>query len=304
MRAVQITGFGGPEVLVIGEVPIPAPAADEVLVRVAAVGINPVDWKVREGYAKEFIPFHFPTTIGGEFAGTITALGEGVTDFAVGDEVHGMTGMIGAFAEYAVVKITQIALKPSRLSFVEAAAVPAAAFTAVTTLNAGKVGAGTRILIHSAAGGVGSMAVQLAHLRGAEVTALASPANIEFVKSLGATHVVDRTTAYEDQIGDFDVVLDAYGPEAQARSWQLLRRGGALLSLVAPPDQAQATAFGVRAEMVIGQTERSGLEEVDRLIADGSVRLKISRTYAFADIGQALIESQAGKVQGKLIATV
>lgn len=301
MRAIQISAFGGNDVIAINDIPEPQPGPGQVLLRVAAGGVNPVDWKIRDGYMKDIIPFTFPTTLGSEIAGTVVALGEGVTDFAIGDEVHGSTGMIGGFADLAVVSAGVTARKPSNLSLTESAALPIAVATTASVLDAGAIGAGTRLLVHAAAGGVGSIAVQLAKARGAEVTALTSPANFDFVRGLGADHVVDRTTDYESTLGHFDVVLDAYGPEAQARSWKLLKKGGILISLVAPPDQATADAHGVRATMVFGNPNGAALREADALVEAGKVKVTIARTYPAAEIVAALDEVQRGQVRGKIV---
>jgi NADPH:quinone reductase-like Zn-dependent oxidoreductase len=304
MRAVEISRYGGPEVMRVVEVSKPAgPAPGHVLVRVAAAGVNPVDWKAREGYLKDFMPFTFPAILGGEIAGTIVAVGEGVVDLPVGAAVNGTTGLSGGFADYAIANAATLARKPATVSMAEAAGVPIAAATVLAAFSAGNVGSGTRILIHAAAGGVGSVAVQLARLRGADVTALTSPAHADYVRSLGVNRVVDRTGEYEKQIGDFDVVLDAVGAEAQARSWKLLRRGGILLSLVAAPDSDAALKHGVRSAMVYGAPSAEGLAEVNALVAKGDIKIHVSRTYPVEQAAAALAESQAGKVRGKLILT-
>lgn len=303
MRAVQITAYGGPEVLTINDVAKPAAGPGQLLVRVAAAGVNPVDWKIRDGYMKDHLPFTFPTTLGNEIAGTVEAIGDGVTDFAVGDEVFGSTGPIGAFADYAAIPAASAAKKPASLSPVEAAALPVAVVTTAPVLEAGAVGPGTKLLVHAAAGGVGSIAIQLARHRGAEVTALTSPDNIDFVRGLGAQHVVDRTTDYEKTIGDFDVVLDAFGPEAQARSWGLLKPGGILISLVAPPSEETAKAHNVRATMTFGVPNGVALAEAARLVESGDLKVTIARTYPVEEAGAALAEVQAGKVRGKIVLT-
>jgi NADPH:quinone reductase-like Zn-dependent oxidoreductase len=304
MRAVQISRYGGPEVLQVVDIGKPAdPGPGQVLVQVAAAGVNPVDWKAREGYLKDFMPFTFPTTLGGEIAGNIAALGEGVVELPVGTAVNGSTAMIGGFADYAIASAATLAKKPAKLSMQEAAGIPIAAATVLAAFSAGNVGAGTRILIHAAAGGVGSVAVQLARLRGADVTALTSPAHADYVRSLGPNRVVDRTSEYENQLGDFDVVLDAVGGEAQTRSWKLLRRGGILLSLVAPPAPDVAKLHGVRGLMVYAAPSAQALADVNALVARGDIKIHISRTYPVEQAAAALAESQAGRVQGKLILT-
>lgn len=155
--------------------------------------------------------------------------------------------------------------------------------------------------MHAASGGVGTIAIQLARALGAEVTALGSPGNLEFLRGLGANHAVDRTTPYETQIGDFDVVLDAFGPEAQARSWDLIRSGGIPVSLVAPPEQQQAQAHGVRATMSFGVPDCAALEEADRLVEQGLLRPILHRSYPIAEAADAIAEVEAGHVRGKNI---
>ena len=301
MRAVQIAQYGGPDVVTVRDIAEPVAGPGEVLVRVAAAGVNPVDWKIREGHMREFMPLSLPVTLGTELAGRVEALGEGVAGFAVGDEVHGLTARTGAFADLAILSAAAVARKPASMGMIEAAALPTAAATAAAALEAGNVGRGTRILIHAAAGGVGSIALQVARARGAEVTALASPGNVEFLRGLGANHVVDRTASYENTIGDFDVVLDAYGPEVHARSWPLLRKGGILISLTAPPSIEQAAEYGVRSAMVIAMPGGSILAATDKLVDSGQVKVTIARTYAVEDASAALAEVQGGRVRGKIV---
>jgi NADPH:quinone reductase-like Zn-dependent oxidoreductase len=301
MRAIQIAAFGGPDVVKLGDIPRPEAGPGQVLVRVLAAGVNPVDWKVREGHLKDAFPFHFPVVLGSEIAGVVEAVGEDVTGFAPGEAVHGATGATGAFAEFAVLAADRLAKVPLGVNILEASALPVAVGTAEAALNAGEVGPGTRVLIHAAAGGVGSITLQLARLRGAEITALASPANLAFVQALGADHAVDRTGDYESRIGGFDVVIDGFGPEAQARSWSLLRPGGILLSLVSPPDQAAAAAHSVRATMVYGGVPGHVLAKADALVESGDLKVTVSRTYPLEEAAAALGEVQRGQVRGKVV---
>lgn len=303
MRAVIMTEFGGPDVVRLADVSPPVAGAGQVLIRVAAAGVNPVDWKIRDGYMKDLMPFSFPTILGNEVAGTVEALGEGVSGFAVGDAVHAAVGIIGGFADLVAVDATRVALKPSNIGMDAAAALPVAAATAMTALDAGGVGKGSRVLIHAASGGVGHIALQLARARGAEVTALASADNLAFVRELGADEAVDRTSDYEQHIGDFDMVLDAFGPAAQARSWSLLRKGGILVSLVAPPDQEVAAKHGVRAMMAYGAPSGATLAAVDELVQAGTVKIVVARTYPVEQAVAALAEVQRGQVRGKLVLT-
>ncbi len=303
MRAVQITAYGGPEVVSVNQIPEPELAPGQVRVSVAATGVNPVDWKIRDGYMKDFLQIPFPFTIGNEFAGTVTELGDGVSGFAVGDSVYASIGPIGAFADVLAVPATELAKAPSSLSPVEAAALPVAVVTAQAAFDAGQVGPGTRLLIHAAAGGVGSVAVQLAKALGAEVTALTSPATMDFVRGLGADHVIDRTTDYEQSIGDFDMVLDGFGPPAIARSWGLLKPGGILVSLTSPPDEAEAAKHGVRATMVFGAANAAALANATALADAGKLKPTVQRTYPVEDAVGAMAEVASGNVRGKIVLT-
>jgi NADPH:quinone reductase-like Zn-dependent oxidoreductase len=303
MRAIQITGYGGPDVVRLNQIPEPKPGPGQVLVSVAATGVNPVDWKIREGYMKDVLPIPFPFTIGNEFAGTVTELGEGVRDFCVGDVVYGSVGPTGVFADVLAVPANAIAKAPASLSLIEAAALPVAVVTAHAALDAGQVGPDTRLLVHAAAGGVGSIVLQLAKARGAEVTALTSPATIAFVRGLGADHVIDRTTAYEDVIGGFDMVLDAFGPPAQARSWRLLKAGGIMVSLVAPPDEVEAASHGVRGTMVFGSANAAALASAAALADAGKLKPNIQRTYPVEEAVAAMADVAGGQVRGKIVLT-
>ncbi len=303
MRAVQISAWGGPEVVAVNNVPEPTLGAGQVRVAVAATGVNPVDWKIREGHMKDFIQAPFPLTLGNEFAGTVTELGEGVSGFVVGDAVYGSVGPIGVFADVLVTSADWIAKAPATLSMIEAAALPVAIVTIKAAFDAGQVGPGTRLLVHAAAGGVGSIGIQLAKAIGAEVTALTSPATMDFVRGLGADHVVDRTTAYEETIGDFDVVLDGFGPPAQARSWGLLKPGGILVTLTAPPDESEAARHGVRATMSFGAPDAGALAAAAALADAGKLKPTIQRTYPVEEAVAAMAEVAGGNVRGKIVLT-
>jgi len=303
MRAIEITGYGGPELIrITKDAPQPAaPGPGEVLVKVAAAGVNQVDTKIRLGYLQAYLPLKFPAILGNELAGTVVAAGEGVAGLVPGDEVYGATGPVGAYADFVLLNAALVIKKPASLSMIEAAAVPVAVVTSFVALNAGSVGKETRVLIHAAAGSVGSVAVQMAVERGAEVTALTSPANMAFVRELGANHVVDRTSDYSATLGEFDVVLDGFGPAAQDKSWKLLRKDGILLSLVAPPSADAAAAHGVRAAMVQGYPTREALLEGNRLLAEGKLKITVARTFPVEEAAAAMAESAAGGVRGKLV---
>ena len=257
MKAVCIYAFGGPEVLVYEDAPRPRPGKGEILVRVHAAGINPVDWKIREGHLEEMLHHTLPLVLGWDVSGVVEALGSGAGRFRVGDEVFSKPDIArdGAYAEFIVIKESEVALKPKSLDYVHAAALPLAGLTAWQTLfDAGGLSSGQRVLIHGAAGGVGSLAVQLAKWKGAQVIGTASAHNHEFLRKLGVDQVIDYDTErFEDVIQPVDVVLDTRGGEIQERSWKVLKRDGILVSIASPPSAEVAKTRGMRQAFVFTQ---------------------------------------------------
>lgn len=303
MKAVQITGYGGPGMIVVGQAPVPEPAPGQVRVRVAAAGLNPVDWKIREGQMREVLPQAFPITLGAELAGIVEATGSGVREFAVGDEVHGGTGAIGALAEMALVDVSALAKKPQGMSMAVAAALPVAVATATAALNAGGVSRGTRLLVQAAAGGVGHIAVQLALGRGAEVTALASPDNFGFVKNLGVDRIIDRTAPLAARQGGYDVVIAAFGAPPGDMIWGHLNKGGTLVTLLPPAPEEHAASIGARAVFALGTPIGADLEAADALVLAGKLRPIIAKTVGIESVNDAMAEVEAGKVRGKIVVT-
>jgi NADPH:quinone reductase-like Zn-dependent oxidoreductase len=306
MRASHLHRYGPPELLHIHEVPRPVPADGEMLVRIHAAGVNAIDWKIRAGYLKDAIPYQLPLILGLDFSG----VAEGNED-AGEIEVYGRIDLmrLGTYAEYVVARAGEFTAKPASIDHVHAAAVPLAALTAWQGLIAGAGGvpslalaAGQRVLIHGAAGGVGSMAVQLAKWRGAEVVATASAEDLEFVRGLGADQVIDyRAGRFEDVAGEVDAVLDLIGGETQTRSWPLIRKGGALASTMGQPPEEQAAAHGVRAIGVNAVTDTDQLDEIAELIDEGALRPAVSDVFSLADAAQAHARLEAGRVQGKVV---
>jgi NADPH:quinone reductase-like Zn-dependent oxidoreductase len=300
MKAVRIHAFGGPEVLQIDEIETPAPQAGEVLVKVIAASINPVDWKVRAGYLQGVFKQPFPIPLGEDFAGTVAAVGAGVTDVKVGDEVYGSVSVVrgGAYAEYICVSANDYALKPKSLDFAQAASLGVAALTAWQAFDAAGLSAGQKVLIHAAAGGVGSMAVQLAKARAAYVIGTASARNTEFVKSLGADEVIDyAATKFEEVVKDADVVFDLMGGDTQARSYGVVKRGGWLVSAAQPPNAEQLTAHGLQGLMI-------GMRPDKTLVEAGKVKPIVETILPLADIKQAHELSQTGRTRGKIVLTM
>lgn len=314
MKAVRIHGYGGPEVLRYEEAPDPDIGPDDVLVRVHAAGINPVDWKVRQGYVKGVIDYPLPMILGWDVSGVVERVGDKVTAFVVTDEVYGRPDIRrnGAYAELVAVRASELAKKPRSIDHIHAAAVPLAGLTGLQTLfqappghTAADLRAGQTILIHAAAGGVGSFAVQLARLRGARVIGTCSAANVDYVRALGADQVIDYNAArFEDLVSDVDVVADYVGGDVQTRSWSTLRKGGILVSVISPPSKELAAQHGARAGYVFIEPSASGLEELAGLIDAQKLRVEVSKTFPLSAAREAHQLSQQGHVRGKLVLKV
>src|SRR5262249_42816988 len=256
MAAVRMEKYGGPEVLAYENVPKPEPAADEVLIRVRATAVNPVDWMIREGHMKGWLDYQMPHILGCEVAGTVESTGRGVKRLKPGDAVYAYTSFAreGAYAEYAIGKESEVALKPASLDFVQAASVPVGAMTSRQALEQAGLSHGQTVLIHAASGGVGLMAVQIAKAIGARVIGTASARNAEFLRGIGVDEVIDYTTTrFEDAVKNVDVVFDLIGGETQERSFAVLKKGGFLISAVSPPSSEKAAQYGVRVAMVAAQ---------------------------------------------------
>ena len=305
MRAVRFHEYGPPSVLVVDEAERPEPKAGEVLIRVHVAGVNPVDWKSRAGYLKEYLPLTLPHTPGLDVAGTIEALGDGVTGFAIGDRVFGRG--VGTYAEFAVAPATTIARIPEGVSFEQAAPLHVGGETAwVALFDTAHLEPGQRLLVQGGAGGVGSIAVQLGHWKGAYVIATASAANVEFVRSLGADEVIDYTSVnVEDAVHDVDVVLDTVGGEVTAQSWSVLKPGGILVAVAGMPDTETAAARGVRTSGVGHPAEtRPVLEQLAQLVASGDVKPQIGQIFPLENARQAHAASETGHGRGRILLKV
>lgn len=304
MQAIQIHSYGGPEQLKLEQAPRPVPRAGEVLVRVYAAGVNPIDWKIRQGLMKDFQPVTFPYIPGIEIAGVVEEPGPGVTDFEVGQAVYGKSAN-GAYAEYIAVPVEDLAHRPRTLSFVEAAQVPVGVTTAWRALfEHGGLASGQRVLIQGAAGGVGLFAIQLAKWKGAEVIGTASTANLDFVRSLGADLVIDYTTTPVESVAqDVDLVLDGVGAATLRGSLATLRPGGTLISIAAPPPQEEAQARGVRAMMSRGAAS-APLQMFTQLIDEGVLKVPAGKIFPLSQTREAHEYSQRGHGRGRLVLRV
>jgi NADPH:quinone reductase-like Zn-dependent oxidoreductase len=308
MKAVRIHSYGGPNVLVYEDAPRPDPAAGEALVEIHAAGVNPIDWKVREGYAQGWLRHKLPLVPGWDVSGVITELGGSVEGFKAGDEVYGKldTERDGAYAEYAVASAGDIAIKPKKIDHVHAAAVPIAALTAWQSLfDLAKLSRGHTVLIHGAAGGVGHFAVQFAKWKGARVIGTASSRNAEFVRELGADVVIDYASRkFEDEVSGLDCVLDTMGGDVLKRSLRVLKKGGIVVSTLEEPRAEEVARYGVRAAQVFAKSDSRQLRKIAELIDAGHVKPVVDMVLPLESVREAHNISQKGHVRGKIVLKV
>jgi len=305
MKTVRIHEYGNADVLRIEEMPVPQIAADELLIKIHAASVNPVDWMVREGYMKDMHLHKLPLTLGQDFSGTVEKIGSSVKGFKIGDKVFGRPSMDrdGSYAEYIEVRASEVALMPKTVTYDEAAAIPVAGTTAFETLvNKAKIKKGQRVLILGASGGVGSMAVQIAKSKECYVLGTTSNVNVDFVKRLGANEVIDYTTQdFSKLFMDIDVVLDTVGGTNQEKAFNVLKKGGILVSIVSKPNQETANRFGVRCEYVSVGPNAHILNELRSLIEMGQIKPVIDKVFRLEDVKQAQNYSQSGKARGKIV---
>jgi len=290
------------------DAPRPTPGAGEVLVKVYASSLNPVDRATRAGYLQQFVAFPLPFIPGLDLAGVVEAIGEGVSTIAVGDAVYGYSNMMrqGAQAEYAVVSEGEIAPKPASVDFVTAASVPLAGLTAWQGLfDVGGLVAGQTVLIHGGGGGVGSFAVQFALVKGARVLATAGSDKQALLRELGVAEPIDYTTTrFEDVARDVDVVFDTVGEELLERSFSVLKDGGIYVTPAGQPDAEAPTARGVRASGLMTQANSAQLSEIAGLIDAGRVKPVVSTVLPLAGARRAHELLEAGHMRGKIVLRV
>src|SRR5215217_5715275 len=310
MKAAQMKGYGSSdEVIEINEnVPAPNdPSAGKVLVKIKAAGINPVDWKIREGYMQQMIPLQFPSPLGMDFSGVIEKVGQGVSEFRQGDDVYGqasiMSGGSGAFAEMALANADTTAHKPKSLSHPEAAGLPLVGVSAwlalVETISLQK---SQKILIHGGAGGIGSVAIQLAKHLGAYVATTVSTNDKQFAKELGADEIIDyQTQTFEELIRDCDAAFDTVGGEAYSRSFKVLKRGGIIVSMLEQPNQELMKHFGVKAIYQFTQVNRERLTRLAQWVDQNNIRINVDRTFPLHEAGKALDYQRDVHPRGKIV---
>ena len=304
MKAVCIRSFGGPEVLELAEIEKPTPKADEVLIRVRAASVNPVDYKIRSGTYPVVKQDQLPKVLGRDIAGEIERCGSAVRNFKAGDTVYAMLdGGPGGYAEYVTLEADLVAPKPGQLDYRAAAAVPLAGLTAWQGLfDHGHLQAGQRVLIHGGGGGVGHLAVQFAKARGATVAATVAAEDVEFVRQLGADQVIDYTRErFEDEVHDVDLVLDLIAGETQERSWAVLKDGGTMISSLAKPSESKAREHHAQASNFIAHPDRAELIEIGRLIDEGKVHPYVSAVFELGAAAEAQSQLEQHHAQGKVV---
>jgi alcohol dehydrogenase len=312
MKSAQITRYGNnSEVIEINEVTMPNLSAGKVLVNIKIAGINPIDWKIREGYMQQMIHLQFPSTLGMDFSGVIKQVGEDVSsDFKQGDEVYGQAGVpsggSGAFSELALANATNIAHKPKRLSHTQAAALPLVGVSAWQALveHIG-LSKGQKILIHGGAGGIGSIAIQLAKNLGAHVATTVSSDDKQFVQDLGANEVIDyKTQTFEDLVHDYDAVFDTVGGETYTRSFRVLRKGGIIVSMLEQQNSELMEQFGVKAVSQFTQVNTERLSKLAEWVDQNKVNIHIDKTFSLDEVGKALDYLRDIHPRGKIVLAI
>lgn len=314
MRAALLREFGPASNLTIEKIPVPLPAAGQLLIKVRAAGINPVDYKTRTGKGLPAKELELPAILGWDIAGEVVSLGEGVSRFDRNERVFGMSNFPhagNAYAEYAIVQEDEFALIPASVSNEVAAATPLAALTAWEALfDQGGLSAGQKILIHAAAGGVGHIAVQLARWKGAYVVGTASQQNHGLLKELGVDLALDyKAQDFAAAVNDMDVVLDGIGGENSLRSIDVLKPGGVLICLPSmykddPAILAKAAAKNVQVKWMVVSPSGERMEQVAALLASGDLKVKVDQTFPLEDVGKAHEAVETGHVSGKVVLVI
>ena len=333
MRAYVMTRYGGPEVMELRDVPAPRPGPGEVLIKVGAAGLNPVDYKMRQGKLRVLFRPRLPFIAGCELAGTVVGTGAGPTHFAEGDRVYSRVDApaLGAFADFVCVPQELVALMPQSLGFVEAAGLPLAGLTALQALRDElRIQPGSRLFISGGAGGVGTLAIQLGKYFGADVTTTASPRGAALVRRLGADHVVDYTREeFPDTLRGFDAALDAVGGGSLRGIFRVLKRGGSVVSVAGIPEpqtalkdlhasralavlfwiislgvRLRARRYGVSYRYLFMHASGEDLRFLARLIDDGKIGPVVDTTYPLVRIAEAFAQLEAGSAKGKIVVTM
>lgn len=308
MKAVQIEKYGDTSVLEYTEnASQPQVQKGHILIKVKAASINPVDWKLRAGFLQKMVPLQFPAILGGDFAGVVVEVGEDVTKFKIGDEVYGQGGILnggsGAFAEFVSAAENKIFAKPTNTDFLQAASLPLVGISAIQAIeDEMKIQKGQKILIHGGAGGIGSIAIQIAKAKGAYIATTVSTKDSEFVKDLGADEVIDyKTQKFEETIKDFDAVFDTVGGDTTTKSFEVLKAGGILVSMMGKPDENLAEKYHVQ---VIGQATDSNLDrfkKLTELVESEKVKPEVNKVFSLPEAKEAFTYQEMSHPRGKVV---
>lgn len=308
MKAIQINAYGGNDVLKINTgASQPTAKIGQVLIQVYAASINPLDWKLRAGLLKDWMPLQFPSTMGTDVAGVITQIGEGVIEYTIGDAIYGsaivLNGGSGAFAQFAAINVANSAPKPTSLSFEETASLPLVGTSAVQALEDHiHLNVGQKILIHGGAGGIGTIAIQIAKAMGGYVATTVNSDDKDCVKSLGADVVIDyKTSSFETELSGYDAVFDTVGGEVTNTSFTVLKPGGVLVSMMGQPNVDLAKKYGVQA---IGQNtlvDRNHLQRLAQLVEENKIKAQIDKIYSLDDIQAAFVQQENQHPRGKVV---
>lgn len=308
MKAIRIHEYGGIDVLRYEDAPRPEPGKGEVLVRVHAAALNPLDWKIRAGYVKDWLRYKLPMIPGWDFSGVIESVGPDAGEWKPSDEVYGRPDVSrdGAYAEYIVVRASEIAAKPKSIDHVHAAGIPLTGLTAWQALfDTAGLSAGQSVLIHAAAGGVGVFAVRFAKWKGARVAGTASGRNQEFLRELGVDQPIDyEKTRFEDVVHDVDVVLDSMAGETRSRSWQVLKKDGILVTLLGQGPLEEAAAHGVRGVGIMAAPNAGQLAEIAALVDAGKVRSIVEAVFPLQEADKAQQLGETNRTRGKIVLRV
>ena len=313
MKSAQINEYGSSDVIEINQnTPEPSLSPGKVLVAIKAAGVNPVDWKISEGDFQQMFPLQFPSTFGIDFSGVIKQVGEDVSpsDFIQGDEVFGQAGVIsggsGAFAEMAVANMKSIANKPKRLSYTEAAGLPLVGVAAWRVLTEDmSLSKDQKILIHGGAGGIGSIAIQLAKSLGAYVATTVGASDKPFVQKLGANTVIDyKTQTFEDLLQNYDAVFDTVGGDTYRRSFKVLKKGGVIVSMLEQPDSKLMNQYGVKAIFQFTQPDKEHLTKVAQWVDQNNIKVNVEREFSLDEAGDALDYQKNEHPRGKVVLAI
>lgn len=310
MKAAQIKNYGGTKIIEVNEdASKPDPKENQVLVEVVAAGLNPIDYKIREGYLKDAIKA-LPITLGTDFAGMVAEVGSAASDYKTGDQVYGnaivLGGGSGTLAEFVAANIANIATKPRSLDFIQAAALPLAAASALQAIEEHiNIKKGQKILIQGGAGGIGSLAIQLAKMHGAYVAATTGPETLEFVKSLGADLVIDYSTQnFEDLIQDYDAVFDTVGGETATKSLKLLKQDGVIVSMAGQFDEEETKKLGVTAISQVTKTTADKLKRIAQLIDQGKLKAEVDKVFPLEQVREAFDYLEKAHPKGKVVVKI